>query len=116
MATWPSGLPQRFEPDTFQLTYGNNIKRSEMSQGSPKSRRLSTSAPQIVSGSMLLTASQFTIWNTFYKVTLFDGNDPFDWLHPIDGSNEVFEFTSQPIITSAGGTNWNLDMELEIQA
>ena len=114
MAVWPSTLPQNFEPESFQLTYGKNVVRSQMSQGPPKSRRKATSAPQLVKGSMQLTSAQFTTFNTFFKTTLFDGADPFDWTHPVDGGAESIQFTTEPIITSAGGTNYNLDMELEI--
>jgi hypothetical protein len=114
MAIWHPDLPQRFEQDSFQLTYGKNTVRSEMSHGPPKSRRKCTSAPQIINGSMTLTTSQFVIFNTWYKTTLFDGNEPFDWLHPITEGIEVFKYLTEPMITSAGGTNWNLDQELEI--
>lgn len=116
MSTWPSTLPQKFAPDSFSLTYGKNTIRSKMSQGSPKSRRQSTLAPQLVTGSMEITAAQFTTFNTFYKTTIYDGADSFDWLHPIDEGAESFMFTEEPVITPAGGTNWNLDMQMEIQA
>ena len=114
MATWPLGLPQKFDEDSFKLTFAGNLERTQVSHGPPKTRMIGTAGVILVSGKMEIVTSQYTTFETFFTSTINWGADPFDWNHPIDGSSVQYQFVVEPTIIPAGGVNWVLDMALEI--
>lgn len=113
-ATWPLTIPQKLSPDGFSFKPGKNTLRTSMTTGPPKSRRLGTSAPWELKGNMEMTSAEYSTWETFYVDTLKDGEEPFDWLHPISGDSREFQYMNEPEVTPAGGGNWNVYMEMEM--
>jgi len=114
MSSYPATIPQKFERDSFQMTYGKNTIRQPMSMGPPKSRSIGDPAGPQIRGTVEMTASEFSTWEAFYLTTINNGADVFDWVHPITGSAADFIYTSEPTIRSLGGGSWAVDMQLEI--
>lgn len=114
MATWPAGLPQRFAPEGFQLTYEPNTARTQITHGPPKARRIGIAMVEVVVGKIEIVNTMYSIFANFYKVTLQSGAEPFDWVHPIDESSVVYQYRSEPVFTPSGGVNWDIAMDLEI--
>lgn len=114
MASWPAGLPQVFTREGLGVDWGNNVARFDPEIGPPMTRRRGSSAPQIVTGSMVLTEAQYATFTTFYETTLKHGADTFTWAHPVDASSATMLFDGQPQLTSIGGGHWRLFMSLLI--
>jgi len=86
---WPASLPQRFLDAGYSEEPGDNVLRSEMDVGPPKSRRRSTVAPKRITARMVMTKTQFASWKTYHEDTLADGTIAFD-LEDANGTTREF--------------------------
>lgn len=111
---WPLSLPQRLQTDGFQITLPKAVLRTEMEAGLAKQRRRFTSAPQPVTGSLMLSGTQLTAFRDFYVNTLGHGASAFDWLDPISRAPVEMRFTNPPTIQNYGGDTYIVMLELEI--
>jgi hypothetical protein len=103
---WPSGLQQFFSEENFSLLLDDGTIRSDMDIGPQKVRRRYTKGVDRMTGSIWLTSAQYSIFYTFYDVTLAGGTIPFILDHPITGVPTEFRFLNQPRISSIGGGNF----------
>jgi len=75
-------LPQKL----FVAGYGQSFPavtiKSNMDAGPAKVRRRFTAGVTPVSGTMILTAAQLVILDTFYNTTLLGGSLRFSWTKP----------------------------------
>lgn len=114
MAGWPSGLPDYLQIDSANLTYGDGTIRSSMDVGPAKVRRRTSSAPDLVTGTQYLNATQVGTLQSFFKTTCAYGSLSFDWKHPVTRSAAVMRFVSPPSLTPIGGNLWRAEYVLEI--
>lgn len=118
MATWPSTLPG-LELGA-ELSQQESFIRSPMDTGPTKQRRRFTATSRYLSGTMLLTKTQYETLDTFYKDTISYGSDAFDYTDPVDNSTTVSaRFISPPsftaLIGAAGGVDfWRANIALEL--
>lgn len=113
MATWPATLQQKMEAAQFELVFGDTRIKSDIDVGPAKVRSRYTDAVDNYRGSIFLDYSEYDDLRTFYKTTLNNGTNTFDWVDPIDQTAAVFRFISPPRISSVGGTTFNVSLALE---
>ncbi len=112
---WPGTLSNHILIDGYSETAPNNMIRSKMDEGPPKTRRLSIAARRPITAQKHMYTSELELFDTFYTETLVEGTLSFDWVHPRDNSTAVeMMFTAPPVYSSLGGTAWNVTMNLEI--
>lgn len=119
MAIWPGTLPQYFEVGV-QDTRQQGFLRSQTDTGPYKQRKRFTATSRFLTGTMLFTGTQRATLETFYKTTLSEGADEFDFIDPSDFSTISVRFTA-PLVFSAvsgGGTagtgQWRAQLALEV--
>jgi len=81
-ATWPVGLPAIFSINGLSGEEPDVTIRDDTDIGPAKVRPRYTAASEPVSGSILMTVDQFTIFQSFYRTTIYRGSLPFYWLDP----------------------------------
>lgn len=119
MAVWPVSLPQYFEVGV-QDTRQQGFIRSQTDTGPYKQRKRFTATARFLSGSMLLTGTQRATFETFYKTTLSEGTDAFDFIDPIDFSTVSARFVQTPSLSGVSGgstaatVQWRMDLMLEV--
>jgi len=119
MAVWPVSLPQYFELGV-QDTRQQGFIRSTTDTGPYKQRKRFTATARFLAGSMLLTGSERATFETFYKTTISEGTDAFDFIDPIDFSTVSARFTQPPSLSAISGgdtattVQWRMDIMLEV--
>ena len=119
MAVWPVSLPQYFEVGV-QDTRQQGFIRSQTDTGPYKQRKRFTATARFLSGSMLLTGTQRATFETFYKTTLSEGTDAFDFIDPIDFLAVSARFVQPPALSGVSGgdtattVQWRMDLMLEV--
>lgn len=119
MAVWPIPLPQYLEIGA-QDTRQQGFIRSNTDTGPYKQRKRFTATSRFLSGSMLLTGTQRATFETFYKTTLSEGTDAFDFIDPVDFGTVSARFTQAPSLSAVSGGNtattvqWRMDIMLEV--
>lgn len=111
---WPAGLPQDLMEQGLSAPLPENVTRKTMEVGPPKLRRRDTSAPWPVSGSVVLTYSQYDIFVTFFNTTTAGGSLPFYWKHPLTQAAAECTFKKAPTPTPQDGII-KLALELEMK-
>lgn len=120
MDTWPATLPQRLSADA-SVQDDESRAITDMDSGPASVRNRFTAITQKVKGSMLLTGSQLTTFNTFFRTTLKHGALSFSWIHPFTEETVTIRFKGKPewqCIKSAPAVNdrrYQASLELEIQ-
>lgn len=114
MPAWPSGLQERMDQENFSIEKGETVIRTEMDVGPVKVRRRSTRPIDKVNCSILLTAGQYSVFETFFNTTVNGGTTPFDWVHPITEAAAVFRFSRPPQYSNVGPTVFRAVFQLEI--
>jgi len=95
MPTWPGGLPQKPLINAYGETFGNHLISTPVDDGPPIVRKFTTSTPDIYTFRFLMTTAQRVTFETFFKTTVNQGADTFDWAHPITGTTETWRFNPQ---------------------
>lgn len=91
---WPASLP-KFRLDGYAETVGENVLREEMDVGPNKTRRRATVVPVSVTGTVVMTKSQFATWQNFYTNVLFHGTVAFA-MKSLDGTLRDMYVTEPP--------------------
>lgn len=119
MAIWPVSLPQSFELGV-QDTRQQGFTRSTTDTGPYKQRKRFTATSRFLSGSMLLTGTQRATFETFYKTTLSEGTDAFDFVDPSTFNTISARFVQPPALSGVSGGDtsttlqWRVDLLLEV--
>lgn len=111
--TWPVTLPQNFLVSGYRETLPNTAIRTDMDAGPAKIRQRVTSNVRPVSGSMVMTETQLTTFESFFNTTIVGGTLRFNYTHPRLGAVEL-RFVSSPSYTKVGDDAWLVEMGLEI--
>lgn len=119
MALWPLSLPQYFELGV-QDTRQQGFIRSQTDTGPYKQRKRFTATARFLSGSMLLTGAQRATFETFYKTTISEGTDAFDFVDPSTFATVSARFVQPPSLSGVAGgdtattVQWRMDIMLEV--
>ncbi len=113
MDSWPIGLQQRFNSDSFEVKYGVTSVRTDMDIGPAKVRSRFTDAVDVYSCSVMLDYAEYSTFITFYKTTLDNGVSSFLFDDPFTGNPEIFRFKDAPSIRAIGGRTFQVSMSLE---
>lgn len=119
MPIFPGTLPQHFEVGV-QDTRQQGFIRSQTETGPFKQRKRFTATSRFLSGTMLFTGTQRATFDTFYKTTLSEGTDAFDFTDPADFSTASVRFVTAPTCSAvagggtAGTAQWRFSLTLEV--
>ncbi len=120
MDTWPATLPQRLSCDT-SVQDDESRAISDMDAGPASVRNRFTAITQTVKGSMVLTGTQLTTFNTFFRTTINNGSLSFIWIHPFTEEVATIRFKSKPEwkcikpAESVSDRKYQASFELEIE-
>lgn len=120
MDTWPATLPQKLSADT-SVKDDESRAITDMDSGPASVRNRFTAITQSVKGSMVLTGSQMTTFNTFFRSTIKNGALSFTWIHPFSEASVTIRFKTKPewqCIKPAPAVNdrlYQASFEMEIQ-
>ena len=95
---WPGTLPVGFliSRPLRRRGLGHTI-RSETLSGRMKAQLVSTATQRDFECAMSMTSAQLTAFETFYRVTLVGGSQPFQGItNPRTGANTVWQFLEDP--------------------
>lgn len=113
MDVWPVSLQQRLNTSGFQKRFGNTLVRSDMDVGPAKVRSRFTDAVDVYVCSVLLDYAEYSTFETFFKTTLNNGANQFEFDDPFTATAAAFRFSEPPTITPLGGRTFQLDMSWE---
>lgn len=113
MATWPAGLQQLLNVDSFQYNFGNTALRSENDVGPAKVRRRATKAVDNLTCSIICSYEDFQDIYDFWDVDLNGGVEQFEFAHPFTGDTENFRMVTAPSMVPLGGTQFLVSMNWE---
>jgi hypothetical protein len=113
---WPVSLQDKLNEDSFSFQIGETVLRSDMDVGPVKVRRRMTKSTDLVTCSINVTSGEYSVFKTFYDVTLNGGVTLFTFNHPITGAPQDFRFVGAPSVRSIGGGNYVVSMVWEILA
>jgi hypothetical protein len=74
-----------------------------------------TAVLDLHSGDMRLTTAQRATLETFFKTTLIQGSQWFDWSHQITGVAAEYRFLGPPTFRPLSGTDWQVEMQFEVK-
>lgn len=116
-ADWPTSLPNM----KLGTSVGDEESRliSPMDSGPASVRKRFTAFTQKVDVPMVLTGAQLAIFQTFYRTTINQGTDSFNWKDPATDAAAILRFKSPPVWSSvkSGEPNdriWKGTLSLEI--
>lgn len=111
---WPTSLPQKLRQQGYIEQQPDLMIRTESDVGTAQQRRRGTAGPTRIDGSQLLTESQVETLIDFYRNTLVEGTDKFEWQHPRTGDTVEMRFRGRPEIESPSGSIYTVNYRLEI--
>ena len=114
MPTWPSSLPQDLLVSEFNDTVKDPIIRTSVDAGPDKIRRRFTAVPEYIQGKIILSASQYNTFISFWENDIKHGSLAFTWKHPITGESVDMRFRNPWSVTSKTSMYFVLSLDLEI--
>lgn len=119
MDNWPSSLPQTFLAGV-SATDDESRLTTQMDAGPSTVRNRFTAITQTIKGGIILTGSEMTIFDTFFRTTLQHGALSFTWAHPVTGESATMRFKKKPewvcmrSASTASARLWKGEFELEV--
>lgn len=108
-------------PDTLPLISLDGLEekiqdvcvRTAMESGPAKVRRRFTAASVFISGQLVLSTSQLSVFDSFFRDSVAMGSLPFYWKHPRSLEPCLCRFSSPPVYSCSAGV-WFVRLEIEI--
>lgn len=94
LAVWPYNVNQRAVKETYRETQDENVARFQPDVGGPKLRRRMSISTKQIQFDTVLTTTEVSALETFWRTTLKDGTLPFSRVNPRSGLTEVYFFNS----------------------
>lgn len=113
MDVWPAQLQQKLNVAQFQVQIGNTIVRSDMDVGPAKLRSRFTDGIDIYTCSINLDFDDYDVLTTFFKTTLNNGANQFEFDDPFTESPAAFRFVGPPQAQPLGGRVFQISMTWE---
>ena len=109
--TWPPGVNDKVLLGEIEAPV-DNVVRSPMDQGTPKTRRRFTIELTDVDFSQIMTVGEYGIFRDWYKNTLGDGALPFDIRLPSSGQIMAFQFRQRYSINLISDNSYRVSLAL----
>jgi len=113
MATWPASLPDP-HIDNYQESRQDQVLRSQMDTGSPKTRRRFTASISNINLKWIMTGTQISTLETFFEYTISGGALSFDWIHPRKQSTVSAKFKKPYQLSFLGNNYYKVTATFEI--
>jgi len=113
--TWPISLQQKLNVDSFSISFGDTLVKSDMDVGPAKVRSRFTDAVDVWTASIYLDYDEYTDLFDFYKTTLNNGAKTFSFTDPMTGLLGEFRFSNPPGITPLGGRFFKVALKWDKQ-
>lgn len=118
MAAWPAALPQKQFVGLTE-TDVDAVARTPMDSGPASRRNRFSAVPRNIVVPIILNGAQKQAFDSFYRTTLSNGAQSFDWDDPVTDASISLAFTKPPQwVLTRGGTpaarHWRADLTLEI--
>lgn len=110
---WPLALQQNVNQAGFQESFGETTIRSNNDIGPVKVRRRSTRPIDTYTTNILVTASEYSVFKTFYNTTINGGSGTFTFNHPITGVLSEWRMSTPPSLSTIGFNTYNISMTWE---
>lgn len=114
MAVWPPSLPQSPEGTGYHEQPPYHLIDTPVEVGPAKRRPRYTAGIRSFAVSLVLTAAEVAVLETFYRDTVLGGTDPFDWVHPRTQAPATLRFTEEPDCQAIGPSTYRVTVQLEI--
>ena len=115
MPTWPAGLPQDFFVGLSQQRR-SAVEQFTNDAGPSSRRRYVSGVGKDVEDTIVLTAAQKVIFDTFFQTTLLEGSLEFDWIDNESGNPASYRFNSPPRVQqlyTPTGFYYRVELSLE---
>lgn len=113
MPAWPATLPAPLI-EGFSTQPANNVQRTPMDVGPPKTRKITSANIRPMSFSLLLTSSQLATLRAFFEDDVAGGATAFTFEDPETGDTVNAKF-AQPYSAAHSSGLWRVSVSLEIQ-
>lgn len=110
---WPSGLPAKPLIAGSRRTWEDPVLRTAVDVGPKKARRRFTAVSERFMVRYLLTSSELSAFETFYKTTTKYGSLSFEMAHPVSGATVLVRFLTPPQIRPVG-LRYEVEYEIEV--
>lgn len=111
---WEASLPQKLLTDGYTESPANTTIKSDPDMGPSKVRRRFTAGVRLITGNIVVTATQLETFKTFYNSTLLGGSIRFSWLEPPTYNTACeMRFTEMPSWIAVGNY-YKISLSLEI--
>lgn len=110
---WPASLPQKMRMASFATAIEDANIRTQMDYGPDFVRPRTSITYDQVTGDMVLTTAQVATLKAYYRTTLINGSEWFDWNHPETENSTTFRFLRPPTFRPASG-RWIVSMAFEV--
>lgn len=114
MSVWPAAFPPP-AINTLNESPPNNVLRTGMDKGPPKTRRRTTANIRPLSFTLKLSEALVEVMDDFFVNDTFSGSIPFDYTHPRTGQPCTAMFATEPQYGEMEGVLYNVQVQLEIQ-
>lgn len=114
---WPVTVPDMFESSGFGYDADSGLLRSDMDSGPAKVRRRFTSTTKNMTGTIIMSRTQFQTWETWFEDTIFHGALSFTMTDPVNGGTMTVRIVSgksgKPYSWSQTGLLVSLNLTIE---
>ena len=112
--SWPGTLPEELFVSGYGQAFPDITIKSNVDAGPAKVRRRFTAGVSPVTGTMIMTAAQLVILDTFFNTTLLGGSLRFSWTKPPAHSVACeMRFTEVPSWTKVEG-DYEVSLSFEV--
>jgi hypothetical protein len=114
--TWPVDLPQYFQFDSYEEAMADNLIRDNFDTGPAAARPRGTAQPYRVSGTMMMTTTEWETFKAFCANTLIERVLPFGF--PVQGvcdeTQWLVRIPEPPTRTARESDLWAVSFVLEV--
>lgn len=109
---WPSDVSSTFTLEGYSEVSEDNVRQFTPEVGYPKTRRKTSNSTEIVTGSILMTSTEYVAFDVFFRDTIKDGVNSFNMLHPRTQATARMKFVEAPKIQDFGVDLWRVNVKL----
>ena len=112
---WPANVSSAFMMADYAEELEGNIDQFTPEVGMPKTRRRSSNSTERLSGSIIMTTTEYATFLDFFRDTIEDGTKSFNMLHPRTQANTKLQFVEAPSISDYGPDLWKVSVKMRRQ-
>jgi len=109
---WPSSVSSNFMLGDYTEELENNIAQFTPEVGMPKTRRRGSNSTEKITGSIIMTSTEYATFLDFFRDIIEDGTKPFNMLHPRTQTTTKLKFIEAPSIVDYGPDLWKVSVKM----